>query len=320
MCLRAALLAQGLSSADLRDALQSCEQLICASLRAVLGSRHSKAAVLLLEADRAQSFLDTVKDARRLVVQLLAESDQLPSSLFITGVTDCDEQGTFGGGFRDVYRASYGDKTVALKRIRIFQENTNSESKRIRLVNPLPRHSPEISQPARARGRRQAATPGSGGPRLPAFAEPSSRRRGVNILVSDDLNACLADFGLTSIIAASTTDTSSTNHAGSTRWLAPELLQPSGFGCDRFSRTPASDVYAFACLHTGRRPFSDVALEGPVILKVIAGERPARPDTSMSDDLWALVTAAWVQNFRDRPDIETIIGSMRTKAGLTNHG
>jgi hypothetical protein len=36
-----------------------------------------------------------------------------------------------------VYRASYGDKTVALKRIRIFQEHTNSESKRIRLVNPL---------------------------------------------------------------------------------------------------------------------------------------------------------------------------------------
>ncbi|KAJ7463488.1 hypothetical protein B0H11DRAFT_1663813, partial [Mycena galericulata] len=105
----------------LRDALRSCEQLICTSLQAVLGSRKSKAAVLMLEADRAQSFLDAVQDvidrgslsiphtsqARRLVVRLSAESDQLPSSLFIAGVTDCDEQATFGGGFGDVYRASY---------------------------------------------------------------------------------------------------------------------------------------------------------------------------------------------------------------------
>ncbi|KAJ7106261.1 kinase-like domain-containing protein, partial [Mycena epipterygia] len=160
--------------------------------------------------------------------------------------------------------------------------------------------------------------------------------RGMNILVSDDLNACLADFGLTSVIAVSTNDTSSTNHAGSTRWLAPELLQPSAFGCDRFVRRPASDVYAFACvcleastfnqlvqfmlicfqLHTGRPPFSDIALDVPVIFKVIAGERPERPDTSMSHDLWVLVTAAWAQKIRDRPDIETIIGSMRVQLGI----
>jgi hypothetical protein len=57
----------------------------------------------------------------------------------------------------------------------------------------------------------------------------------------------------------------------------------------------------------------DLNLDAPVILKVIAGERPARPDTAMSDDLWELVTAAWAQNFCDRPDIDTIIGSMRTK-------
>jgi hypothetical protein len=73
--------------------------------------------------------------ARRLVVRLSAASDQLPSSLFITGVTGHDEQPTFRGGFGDVYRASYGGNTVALKRIRIFQLNTQSELKHIRLVN-----------------------------------------------------------------------------------------------------------------------------------------------------------------------------------------
>jgi serine/threonine protein kinase len=163
--------------------------------------------------------------------------------------------------------------------------------------------------------------------------------RGANILVSDDLNACLADFGLTSAIAASlTSGTSSTNRAGSTRWLAPELLQPEAFGCDGYVRTLASDVYAFACvcleasplnqgtrltvlrcfqLHTGGPPFLNEAKEdAAVIFNVIKGQRPVRPKASMSDDLWELVTAAWAQNFCDRPKIETIIGRMRTNAGI----
>ncbi|KAJ6526558.1 kinase-like domain-containing protein [Mycena vulgaris] len=143
--------------------------------------------------------------------------------------------------------------------------------------------------------------------------------RGTNILVSDDWNACLADFGLTTVIdaASSTTATltSTAHHAGSARWFAPELIQPKSFGCDTFTRTPASDVYAFACvcleLHTGRPPFSGVSPDIAAILKVIAGDRPERPD-AMSDDLWALVTVAWAQNFRDRPNINTITDSLRT--------
>jgi serine/threonine protein kinase len=76
--------------------------------------------------------------------------------------------------------------------------------------------------------------------------------RGTNILISDDGNACLADFGLTTTIfeADSTVGglTSSSNHGGSVRWFAPELIQPKSFGCERFSRTTASDVYAYACV------------------------------------------------------------------------
>ncbi|KAJ6524266.1 kinase-like domain-containing protein [Mycena vulgaris] len=143
--------------------------------------------------------------------------------------------------------------------------------------------------------------------------------RGTNILVSDDWNACLADFGLTTVLDATSTTTaaltSTAHHAGSTRWFAPELIQPTSFGCDRFTRTPSSDVYAFACvcleLHTGRPPFSGVSPEVAVILKVIAGERPGRPDT-MSEGLWQLVTAAWAPNFRDRPDIRTIAEYLQT--------
>ncbi|KAJ7463489.1 kinase-like domain-containing protein, partial [Mycena galericulata] len=246
---------------------------------------------------------------------------------------------------------------VALKRIRIFREITNSESKHIRLkfcrealvwltlqheyilpligidretfpfsfcmVSPWMQHGTVLkylSQHGRADVDKLLLQVAEGLGYLHSLNIVHGDLRGLNILVSDNLNACLADFGLTSVIAASITNTSSTNHGGSTRWLAPELLQPSDFGCERFLRTPASDVYAFACLHTGRPPFSDIALDPPVMFKVIAGERPGRPDTSMSDDLWALVTAAWAQNFRDRPDIKAIIASIRSSAGLLSHG
>ncbi|KAJ7025687.1 adenylate cyclase [Mycena alexandri] len=71
---RAVLLEQALSSADLRDMLQSCEQLICASLLAIFGSQEFKNKVLLLKGDRAQSFLDTVQDRIALNVTYIAGS------------------------------------------------------------------------------------------------------------------------------------------------------------------------------------------------------------------------------------------------------
>ncbi|KAJ7778478.1 kinase-like domain-containing protein [Mycena metata] len=144
--------------------------------------------------------------------------------------------------------------------------------------------------------------------------------RGTNILVSDDWNVCLADFGLTGVIedvALSATNgalTSSTNHAGSLRWFAPELMAPTFFGRERFVRTPASDVYAYGCvcleLYTGAPPFSEITPDVAAMLRVVAGERPARPE-AMSDELWGLVTAAWAQNFQDRPAIDDVIASMK---------
>jgi hypothetical protein len=58
--------------------------------------------------------------ARRLMQKLSEAHDQLPTSLFITGVYDADEHPTFAGGFGDVFRASFDGKRVALKRIRTF--------------------------------------------------------------------------------------------------------------------------------------------------------------------------------------------------------
>lgn len=68
-----------------------------------------------------------------------------------------------------------------------------------------------------------------------------------NILINDEWQACLADFGLT-VASEATMATHTSNSHGSTRWMAPELHDPESFGLDRFLRTPASDIYAFACV------------------------------------------------------------------------
>ncbi|KAF7343093.1 Kinase-like protein [Mycena venus] len=136
--------------------------------------------------------------------------------------------------------------------------------------------------------------------------------RGNNILISDDFSVCLSDFGLANIICDNETTgaASSSNHAGSTRWFAPELIRPTAFGCDRFNRTPASDMYAFGCvcyeLYTGSPPFSDVTPDMAAMLKVMEGERPGQP-AQISDALWTLITTAWGEDWRQRPTAAEII-------------
>ncbi|KAJ6468974.1 hypothetical protein DFH09DRAFT_955405, partial [Mycena vulgaris] len=120
----------------LRNALRNDEERIAKYRLAILNSDTKQGVVLRLEGDSAQDFLDVVQNtldrgylirnedssrARRLILKLSEACDKLPSSLFITGVTQHDEHVAFGGGFGDIYRASYDGKTVALKRIRNFQ-------------------------------------------------------------------------------------------------------------------------------------------------------------------------------------------------------
>ncbi|KAJ7694802.1 kinase-like domain-containing protein [Mycena rosella] len=113
--------------------------------------------------------------------------------------------------------------------------------------------------------------------------------RGANILVDDEGNARLADFGLASYANATV---KSSARAGSLRWMAPELLDP---GCLTFRRTFATDVYAFACvcyeLYKGEYPFPDIPVDTAVMFEVIAGRRPKR--TSIPPQIWELIQACW---------------------------
>ncbi|KAJ7731251.1 hypothetical protein B0H16DRAFT_1329411, partial [Mycena metata] len=139
----------------LRDALREDEERLAQSILRILDSDSDRADVQKLEGNSAQDFLDVLQNtldkglllekehnskARRMILKLSEACDRLPSALFITGVTGRDEFALFGGGFGDIYQASYAGQRVALKHIRAFHRD--AEQRRIRLVCVFPFHSP----------------------------------------------------------------------------------------------------------------------------------------------------------------------------------
>ncbi|KAJ7107523.1 kinase-like domain-containing protein [Mycena epipterygia] len=302
--------------------------------------------------------------------QLSEAQDQLPSSLFISGVEDRDEHPTCAGGFGDIYRASYQGKMVALKRIRTFTSAPNLQRTHLkfcrealvwqglrhRFILPLIGIDRDTFPPSfcmmspwmkngtvltylRDRGHgdvdrlvriapllgrstftytpniHQLLENAQGLDYLHAQNIVHGDLRGTNILISDENSACLSDFGLATSVSDTDSPamlTSSSNNGGSTRWFAPELIAPKAFGCERFVRTPASDVFAYACvcleLYTGSPPLSDVKPDVAAMLRVIQGERPLRPE-GMSEELWHLITSAWAAEAHTRPTINDIVST-----------
>jgi hypothetical protein len=61
-------------------------------------------------------------------VKLSEVSNILPSGLSVKGVTLLEKHPKFGGGFADIFRASYRGNEVALKRMRVFQRGEELQS------------------------------------------------------------------------------------------------------------------------------------------------------------------------------------------------
>ncbi|KAJ7619423.1 kinase-like domain-containing protein [Roridomyces roridus] len=287
------------------------------------------------------------RQARRIIRKLSEASESLPSSLFVTGVSGRDPHPLFAGGYGDIYRAEYRTGTVALKHMRHFMQTSDLRDIRLKLcrealvwkdlrhpnilkfigidrdsfpdslclVSPWMEHGTVLNylkDHGRANVDKVLFEVAQGLEYLHSHDVVHGDLRGANILIKDDWCACLADFGL-SVLVFATTSGSSTQ-AGSVYWMAPELIDPPRFGC-RYARTPASDVYAFGCvcfeLHTGHPPLSDLS-EAATLLKVVNGERADRPAKAfmLSDVLWDHIASYWAQIPAERPPSDTVVRQM----------
>ncbi|KAJ7920371.1 kinase-like domain-containing protein, partial [Mycena leptocephala] len=142
--------------------------------------------------------------------------------------------------------------------------------------------------------------------------------KGINVLITPSRRACLADFGLSSISDAMTvrfTDSDENTRGGTARYQAPELISMSTDTTSDFG----SDVYAFACtcyeILTGNVPFSEMRNDMQVIMSVVSGARPSRPNTILpNDSLWLLLQDCWAQNSANRPSLTQVIQRLLSPA------
>ncbi|KAF9780774.1 kinase-like domain-containing protein [Thelephora terrestris] len=151
--------------------------------------------------------------------------------------------------------------------------------------------------------------------------------KGANILVDKNGRACLADFGLIRITSDTTSVISSELFLGdgTVRWMAPELLNPEGFGFEDGRPTRPSDSYALGMVVyevlTNKVPFSQYE-NVVVVRKVIEGERPPRPQGTegvlFTVDIWITLQQCWESNPSDRPDVKDVLHRLEVSRSLAH--
>ncbi|KAJ7880785.1 kinase-like domain-containing protein [Mycena olivaceomarginata] len=278
---------------------------------------------------------------RKLILKLSEACEKFPSSLSITGVSNRNEHPMFHGGFGDIFSASYQGKRVALKRLRIFTgDPTTTQRTRLQfckealiweglhhrfilpflgidnetfpsslcMVSPWMKNGTVLEylrDHSLGDVDRLLLETAEGLRYLHSMNIVHGDLRGNNILISDDFSVLLADFGLANIISATETTVAapSSNHPGSTRWFAPELIHPTALVV-----TASSGHLPAMYMLLGVPPFHDVTPDISVLLKVMGGGRPGKP-VNILDALWALITTAWGQDWRARPSAAEIITS-----------
>ncbi|QRV98462.1 Serine/threonine-protein kinase [Ceratobasidium sp. AG-Ba] len=135
--------------------------------------------------------------------------------------------------------------------------------------------------------------------------------KGLNVLINDNGEPMLTDFGNAVIQDCTLNFTTTTRNVSiSPRWAAPELLD------DREStHSPEADVYALGMddtktvleAFTGQVPYAGKSDHRVMILVTVSKEAPPRPETDIptgdrqADALWSILLDCWKDEPTERP-------------------
>ena len=139
-------------------------------------------------------------------------------------------------------------------------------------------------------------------------------------MIDGNGHACLADFGLVTIISDPANPLSSSSNAqgGTVRWMGPELIVPDQFGLEKSRPTRASDCYALGMVLYevvgGKLPFHNDT-DITVSLKVVKGQRPRR-EAQFPGRLWEMLELCWAHYPNDRPNVEDVLLCLETVPNL----
>ncbi|KAH7919412.1 kinase-like protein, partial [Leucogyrophana mollusca] len=277
------------------------------------------------------------------LVELSKRSGLYPQRLILPNINIRGDQ-VDGGTFGDVWKGDLDGRAVAVKKMRVFGSRdayskeavlwaqfsspyvlpfcgvhcTNESSPRACLVSPwmdngsLPQYLQENPKASRLQLMLDIAL---GLEYLHSFSPPviHGDLKGVNILITSGLRACIADFGL-SIIAEDSnihfTVTATSNGQGSTPWMAPELFDH--INPERRQKSCASDIYAFGCvgyeIYAGRPPFS----EFPPMMAIMRNLKLLRPAcTELDDAIWELIEKCRETDPASRPNASEVVQRLR---------
>ena len=109
---------------------------------------------------------------------------------------------------------------------------------------------------------------------------------------------------------------------GTYRWMSPELLDPEKFNLKDGRPTKHSDCYALGMVVyevlSGKVPFFGYT-HPIVIVKVLAGEHPRRPQGTggvwFTDHVWTVLERCWTPQPGNRPNIEDVLQCLEQVSG-----
>ncbi|KAK1218197.1 hypothetical protein PQX77_019135 [Marasmius sp. AFHP31] len=294
----------------------------------------------------------------KVILRLSKRSGMFPKCLTIKNVETLNGVPVAGGSFGDVWKGMIAGQTVCLKVVRVYvasdvQQLVNAYTQEAIVWRQLkhPNLLPFVGMYRlnESEGRLCLVSPWMEQGNLPTFLQNTPREcvnhlalasdvasglahlhdlrivhgdiKGLNVLITPELKACIGDFGLAHVadshaLKLSTSFTSRSK--GTMRWLAPELLDPGLSGVS----TMQSDMYAYGCLcyeiFLGHPPFYNLS-DGAVIVAVLAKqEQPSIPPESQlnqDDEIWGFMTSCWNHDPSFRP---TALGAYNHIGHLLN--
>ncbi|KAF4568460.1 hypothetical protein EYR36_010471 [Pleurotus pulmonarius] len=107
---------------------------------------------------------------------------------------------------------------------------------------------------------------------------------GSNILINDEGDACLCDFGLSSIASEFQDSPTTLGVAGSVRWADARLTLAAFSDGETLSVTTCNDIYSFGSVMleilSGRIPYHYIRADAQVVIELHKGNKPRRPSDS----------------------------------------
>jgi TPR repeat protein/serine/threonine protein kinase len=126
--------------------------------------------------------------------------------------------------------------------------------------------------------------------------------KSLNVLLDSNGRAKLADFGLSTLKASSSSDTSG-GLKGTVLWTAPELFKRGA------KATTASDIYSLAMvlweLASRKVPFAEATSAGVAAAWVAQGEQETIPENA-PEEFKSLILESWNKTPEKRPSAETL--------------